>query len=221
MHLAFPPRCAFCGAAGVADPCEGCRRDVPGRAISRCHVCAIDVPCLGTCGQCLSEPPAFSRVVAAGSYAFPLDALVQRLKYARDLRLVAPLAELLMEAARGEPRPDLVLPMPLGAARLRERGFNQSAELARSVARRLNLPLDPGAAVRARDGAPQASLPFDRRARNVRGAFAVRARLNGLRVAVVDDVMTTGATLKELAATLRHAGAREVTAWVLARTPRR
>jgi ComF family protein len=219
-RVVFPARCVFCGAAGLGDPCEGCRNDVPGRTLARCPVCAIDVPDGRACGQCLSVPPAFAHVAAAGSYAFPLDAAIVKLKYACDLRLVAPLAELLIEMARREPPPDVLVPMPLGAARLRERGFNQSAEIARQLARRLALPLGSDAATRIRDGVPQASLPLDQRARNVRGAFAVPNRLDGLRVTVVDDVMTTGATLHELAATLRRAGALEVSAWVLARTPK-
>ena len=172
------------------------------------------------CGECLRKPPAFERVVTAVSYEFPVDAAIQRLKYRHDLSLVAPLAALLVDAVAARPRPDLLVPMPLASARLRERGFNQAAELARCVAVSLGLPQSLDAARRTRETAPQAALPFDERARNIRNAFAAAPEVAGLHVAVVDDVLTTGATLNELAKVLRRAGAREVSGWVLARTPR-
>jgi ComF family protein len=124
------------------------------------------------------------------------------------------------EKVAAHARPDLLLPMPLAPARLSDRGFNQAAELARCLCVPLDLPVSLEAAVRTRETAPQASLPLDERARNIRGAFSAQPGVAGLRVAVVDDVLTTGATLNELAKALRRAGAREVTGWVLARTPR-
>ena len=178
------------------------------------------MPMAEVCGECLRKPPAFDRVVSAVSYAFPVDAAIQRLKYGLDLALVPPLAALLARAVSAGPRPDLLLPMPLGPARLRERGFNQAAELARYVAVALDLPLSLEASRRTRETAPQTSLPFDERARNIRNAFAAGPSVAGLHVAVVDDVLTTGATLDALATALRRAGAREVPGWVLARTPR-
>jgi len=143
-----------------------------------------------------------------------------RLKYGPDLSLVTALAYLLADAVRFEPAPDLLVPMPLSAAALRARGFNQAAELARVIAREIGRPLALHAAIRSRDTARQASLPFDQRASNVRGAFGCDASVANLRIAIVDDVMTTGATVGELARTLRRAGARDVAVWVLARTPR-
>jgi predicted amidophosphoribosyltransferase len=114
---------------------------------------------------------------------------------------------------------DRVVPMPLHRTRLAERGFNQSLEIARHVARRLALPVDADAARRVLATTPQVDLPLDARARNVRGAFACEHRLDGLNIAVVDDVMTSGASLDELAATLKAAGAARVVNWVAARTP--
>jgi ComF family protein len=183
-------------------------------------VCAIDTPTGEVCGSCLRRPPAFDGVCTVSSYAFPIDAAIQRLKYAPDPTLIAPLAALLAELAATEPRPDLLVPMPASRAQLRGRGFNQAVELARPSVHGLGLTLGVDTVARVRDGQPQASLPWDERAANVRGAFACTADLSGLRVAIVDDVMTTGATLEELARTLKRAGAREVNAWVLARTPR-
>jgi ComF family protein len=221
LHALFPARCIFCGAADAPESvCAGCREDLPGRNQPRCPVCAIELQTAQVCGACLQRHPAFDGVRAAYTYAFPLDAAIQRLKYAPDLTLVAPLGALLAERAPRDYSADLLVPMPLSRARLRSRGFNQAVELGRIVARRLSVPLALDAVRRIRETPPQASLPWEDRARNVRGAFACEADLSGLRVAIIDDVMTTGATLEELAGELKRSGAREVTAWVLARTPR-
>ena len=217
----LPARCVFCGAAEAPEGvCGACREDLPGRNQPRCPICAIDLPASQICGACLHRHPVFDGVYAAYTYAFPLDAAVQRLKYAPDLTLIAPLGALLAERAPRDSSPDLLVPMPLSRARLRSRGFNQAVELARIVARRLSIPMALEAVHRIREALPQASLPWEERARNVRDAFACEVDLNGLRIAIVDDVMTTGATLEELARVLKRKGAREVTAWVLARTPR-
>ena len=217
----LPTACMFCaGGRARTGICSGCLLDLPGRGQPRCPVCAIDTPTGEVCGGCLRRPPAFDRVRTVSSYAFPMDAAIQRLKYAPDPTLIAPLAALLADLAATEPRPDLLVPMPASRAQLRRRGFNQAVELARPSVRGLGLTLDVDTVARVRDGQPQARLPWDERAANVRGAFACTADLSGLRVAIVDDVMTTGATLEELARTLKRAGAREVSAWVLARTPR-
>jgi ComF family protein len=221
LRALLPLRCVFCGgAARGADLCQGCLDDLPGRLRPRCPVCAIPEPAAQTCGACLRDPPAYSRTVAAADYAFPLDAAVARLKYGPDLSLLAPLAHLIAGAVRLAPAADIVVPMPLSAAALRARGFNQATELARLVVPELNTALSVHGAARTRDTARQAALPFGQRTQNVRGAFACDGSVAGLRVAILDDVMTTGATVGELARTLRRAGAVDVTVWVLARTPR-
>jgi ComF family protein len=221
LQALLPAPCLFCGAGPARHGiCAGCLRDLPGLGQPRCPVCAIDLEIAELCGSCLRRRPSFDRVRAACSYAFPMDAAIQRLKYAPDPTLIAPLAALLADLAAAEPRPDLLVPMPASPARLRSRGFDQAVELARTSASRHGLRLGLDVVARVNDGLPQASLPWDERARNVRGAFACATDLSGLRVTIVDDVMTTGATLEELARTLKRAGALEVTAWVLARTPR-
>lgn len=151
-------------------------------------------------------------------YDFPLDRLVQALKYGHRLSVSRLFVELL--AAHVTPEADLVVPMPLHVSRLRTRGFNQAAELARPLARHWGLPLMLDGVVRDVDTLPQAGLPWKARAANVRGAFRVTGSMKGLRVVVVDDVMTTGATLAELARSLKGAGAVSVENRVLARTPR-
>jgi ComF family protein len=217
----LPLPCLFCGAADTHHGvCAGCVGDLPGRGVPRCPVCAIPAPQAQRCGACLRAPPAFARTVAAADYAWPLDAAIARFKYGRDLALVAGLGAVLRACVFDAPRPDVLLAMPLSVARLRERGFNQAAEIAKALAAPLHLPVALDAVQRTRETPPQASLPLDERGRNVRGAFAVRAEaVAGRHVAIVDDVMTTGASLDELARTLRGAGAGEVACWVLARTP--
>jgi ComF family protein len=215
----FGERCVLCAGASGAPWCADCRDELPGAHAPRCPLCAEQTPGAQVCGRCLRHPPAFSRALAVASYAFPLDAVILRLKYGKDLALARPLAELLIERVRPEPKPDVVVGMPSSARRMRERGFNQANEIARRVAGALRTRFEPAAVVRVRDAAPQASLPLDQRAGNVRGAFVVEGSLAGCTVAVVDDVLTTGASLNELALTLRRAGATEVVGWVLARTP--
>jgi ComF family protein len=221
LHWAFPPRCVFCDdSPAPGGICQACLRDLPGGGQARCPVCAIDMPEPEVCGNCLRQHPPFQHARSAFSYGFPLDAAIQRLKYAPDLQLAAPLAALLAQAVRTEPRPDLVVPMPASPRRLRSRGFNQAAELARGVAAALALPLALNAVVRSTEAVPQAGLSLAERARNVRGAFRCDSDLSGLRIAVVDDVLTSGASLAELARALRRRGASAVVGWMLARTPR-
>jgi ComF family protein len=157
--------------------------------------------------------------VAAYSYGFPVDALIHGLKYSGNLALAPLLAERLTQLAAERERPDLLIPMPLHRARLRERGFNQAIEIGRIVAAGLGIPLEADICRRIRDTAGQTGLNWKDRRRNVRGAFACDKDLAGRRVAVLDDVMTTGATLDELGRVLRRAGAADVGAWVVARTP--
>ena len=160
--------------------------------------------------------PQFDRTLAVFAYSFPLDKLVQALKFGERLMLVDGLADSL--AQRVEVRPDCIIAMPLHPSRLRERGFNQSTELARRVANILNIPLLPHACQRVRDTPPQSALKWKERGKNMRKAFICTQDLSGKHVAVVDDVMTSGASLNEVAVALRSAGAHEVSAWVIART---
>jgi ComF family protein len=218
---ALPQRCLFCGATGPTDGfCTACRQDLPGNSASRCPVCANLSAAAQTCGECLAHPPNFSRIRVAVSYRFPVDGAILRLKYGNDLSVAEPLAALLAERVAREPAPDLVVPMPMASLRLRERGFNQALEIARGLSERLGLKLATGVCRRTRHAPPQASLPWEERRGNIRGAFECAEDLTGVRVAVVDDVLTTGATVNELAGVLRRAGAADVVGWVVARTER-
>lgn len=216
----LPQPCLLCGARSRDGLCDSCDESLP-RLPSACPVCALPSPAGEICGACLKRPPAFVAATAAFVYAFPVDALVQRLKYGADLSIARLLGDALADRTAERPRPDLLVPMPLSPARLRERGFNQALEIARVVARRLALPLAPHACRRVRDTPPQAGLPWKERARNVRGAFVGEPSLvAGKRIAVVDDVATTGATLDELSGALGRCGAARVEAWMVARTLR-
>ncbi|TCS73390.1 ComF family protein [Sulfuritortus calidifontis] len=196
--------------------CPGCLADLPRLATPRCPVCALPTAMGEVCGGCLKHPPAFDVTCAVYRYAYPLDALLQHYKYGQGLHLAGFLAEQL--AGQIDSRPDLLIPMPLHPKRLAERGYNQAGEIAKRLARGLALPVSLSACIRSRNAPPQASLPLKDRRKNIRGAFACREDLSGKRIALVDDVMTTGASLNELAKTVKQAGAVEVQAWVVART---
>ena len=183
-----------------------------------CPVCAEASPGGNLCGTCLKDMPHFDATFAPFAYAFPLDKLVQALKYQHRLAVAAFLADAMLAGAR--PDGDLIVPLPLSAGRLRERGFNQAVEIARPLARALGLPLQLDGFTRRLDAAPQATLPWKERRRNVRHAFECALDLTGQSIIVVDDVMTTGATLDEFARTLKDHGALRVTNWVVARARR-
>ncbi|MBI2959827.1 MAG: ComF family protein [Betaproteobacteria bacterium] len=213
----LPQDCVLCGAASGAWPlCPPCRADLPALP-AQCPRCADASLDGSVCGACLRAAPPFDATHAAWRYEFPADRLVHALKFRARLALAAFFGSVL--AARFPPgAADLVVPMPLHRLRLAERGFNQAAEIARHMARATRTPFAPALAVRLRPTLPQSDLPHAERAGNVRGAFRCHADLRGRRVAVVDDVMTSGATLAELARALKRAGAARVENWVVTRT---
>jgi ComF family protein len=214
------PVCLLCGGRGhVHGLCAGCRDSLPKLTDLRCPICAIPDPTGEICGRCLKERPYFDHVIAPFLYEFPATVLIQGLKYRGSLACARPLASGLAEALDEAAYPDLVIPMPLARERLAERGFNQAMEISRRVATDFGLDISVDICRRTRESASQASLPWKQRARNVRNAFACDVDLSGKSVAVVDDVLTTGATLNELALTLKRRGASEVTGWIVARTP--
>jgi ComF family protein len=174
----------------------------------------------GTCGACLQRPPPLAETHAVFVYGFPLDRLVPRFKFHNDLAAGRLLSELMLESVSGLPRPSALVPVPLHEARLRQRGYDQALELAKPLARALQVPLLSEALVRTRATAPQSELDAGARRRNLRRAFEIRAGAAlPDHVALVDDVMTTGATLEAAAKTLRRAGVARVDAWVCARVP--
>jgi ComF family protein len=177
------------------------------------------MPAPETCGRCLRMPPAFDAAIAAFEYRFPLDRLVQRFKFAGDLAAGRWLGEQLARATGGGESPDVLVAPPLSRARLRTRGFNQAIELARVVAATHGLRVDAFAVDRVRDTSAQPGLGRRERRENLRGAFHVSRAWPAAHVAIVDDVMTTGATAEAMARAFKDAGARRVSVWVVARTP--
>jgi len=217
--LVFGGSCFLCRGASRDTLCEACEHDLPRLARPSCPRCALASPGGAVCGRCLSESPRYDQTVAALAYEFPADALIHALKFRGELALAPLMSRLLLREIPSSTKVDLVVPVPLSAKRLRSRGYNQALELARPIAARLRAPLDFGLCERAREAPPQTDLQWAERAKNVRGAFRCTRALSGASVAVVDDVMTTGATLDEIAGTLKAAGAARVVNWVVARTP--
>lgn len=238
----FPPVCGLCGTPGKPF-CDACSIDLDEQFSQTCEQCAIGLPAIESaaqsdtnpdvsriCGACLRDRPAYDRSLAGAVYTPPFDQLVLGLKYHAQLALAPMLAARLAgrcfaARAAGTPLPDVLLPVPLSRARLAERGFNQAFEIARPLGRALGIPVMT-AVLRIRDTPPQASLPFEARRKNIRNAFYLppegtgKAQIAGLRIGVVDDVMTTGSTLHELARILKLGGALEVINLVAARTPK-
>lgn len=215
----LPPTCLVCGQAGHrgADLCRECTAALPWNACA-CPGCGLPLPAPApACGRCLRRAPPFAAVVAAFAYRFPVDRLLPRLKFHGDLAAGRILGAGLLAAVRHAERPQALIPVPLHRGRLRERGYNQALELARPLARALELPLLPAALRRRRGTAAQTELSAGARRRNVRGAFAAGDQPLPAHVALIDDVMTTGATVAECARVLRRAGAARVDVWVAAR----
>jgi ComF family protein len=217
LHRLLPQVCYLCGgASGNAPLCADCIRELPLPDPRCCPRCALPTTQGETCGACLKHQPHFDRVLSAFIYDFPVDRLIQGLKYGGELALADWLGAQLLALASTCPA-DLVVPLPLHPQRLRERGFNQAHELARPLAR-AGLLIDAAICSRTRATPAQAGLPLRRRIANLHGAFACHDDLSGRHVLLVDDVMTSGATLNECARTLKLHGAAAVTALVIART---
>lgn len=222
LRRLLAPRCVVCDLADGDPLCDACTRDYFAVA-ARCTVCGLRLPPTADeqrCGRCLRAPPHFDATVCLADYAPPVDRMVAALKFGGRLPLAASFGALLARAAAGPLYAvDALCVVPLAFERQAERGFNQAQEIARHVAARAGRPLRPGLLLRTRHTAAQMALALAERRRNVRGAFVARGDLAGLHLAVVDDVMTTGATLDEVAAALKRAGAARVTNLVVARTP--
>jgi ComF family protein len=221
------PYCAVCRVE-CGDPiCPGCRRDFFDPGCSRCRVCGERLPVdrlsplspATPCGRCLVAAPAFDRTIVLGDYAPPLDGMVTAFKSGGRLDLARVFGQLLAERVRPLASIDCLIGVPLTERRQRQRGFNQSEEIARVVARSLSIPLARRTLVRAGVGPPQQSLPLQARRANVRDAFKLRRPLAVRCAAVVDDVMTSGATLDEVARLLKRAGVEQIVNLVVARTP--
>lgn len=207
--------------------CSCCEAELPWLG-GHCQICALPLAAHGlVCGACQNKPPSFSRVEVPWRYAFPIDSLITRFKHQAKWPLGHLLGELFSQHLlhafdEGLPRPDLLLPVPLADARQHQRGFNQAGLLAEWLSASLHLPLQAHWLLRVIDTPAQQQLDAATRKRNLRKAFALAAEsaLHGRHVALVDDVLTTGATAESLARLLKQAGAARVYVYCLARTPK-
>jgi ComF family protein len=242
----LPPHCLLCGHRSdrARDLCSACAAELA-RNRSACARCALPLPVSAAlCGDCLKREPSFDAAFAPFIYGHPFDLLMTKLKFGHSLAAGRVLAELWAQALRESIAstalpllPDLLIPVPLHPARLRERGYNQALELAKPVAREFGIALAPDLLKRRRATPAQANLDAKTRRRNLRNAFVVDtntivenyssaalahavAAAAPRHVAIIDDVMTTGATLHECARTLKRAGVARVDVWALARAPR-
>jgi ComF family protein len=218
LDLVYPPRCPGCGQIGAVF-CDRCLGQVEWIAPPVCRRCGCPVPADGFCLHCRQVPSSLEGVVAAAVFAGPLRQAVHALKYENVTTLAGPLASIMGRAWPwdGSSRPDLILPVPLHARRQAERGFNQSVLLARSLGRRVNVPVDERLLMRQRATRPQVGLDQPARRSNVEGAFACRRPVQGATLVVVDDVCTTGTTLEACASALKTAGAAHVWGLTVAR----
>lgn len=230
LPATLPSSCALCGVSGADSLCHDCNTQFFSQHPHRCTQCASPLAFASDkgerCGNCLSNPPAFDATIVGSDYIAPIDQLVLALKFGNRLALAPLFAHMLRDAILREPTftmPTLLAAVPLGEKRLAERGFNQALEIAKPLARAIAIPLATQLIERTRDTLMQAMLPTAERHRNIRHAFALPANavkfVRGQHIGLVDDVMTTGETLNEIASTLKRHGAVRVTNLVFARTP--
>ncbi|MGX2039081.1 ComF family protein [Methylocaldum sp. MU1018] len=217
----YPPTCLLCGDPGRAgiDLCPDCLRSLPYNAVA-CPRCALPLesPAPQTCGSCQKKPPVFDAAFALFRYEEPVRHLIQSLKFGARYPCARLLGTLMAERlAALEEKPSVIVPVPLHRSRYRQRGFNQAIEIARTVSRRLHVPLDLNSCRRIRPTAAQTGLPAKQRRNNLRHAFAVEMPVEHRHAVILDDVMTTGATANELAGALRRAGVAKIDVWACAR----
>ncbi|NEX18314.1 MAG: ComF family protein [Halochromatium sp.] len=243
IALLYPPTCVLCGAPGEDDRdlCAGCRDDLPSLGAC-CPRCAqpfapsrdtkmtltasslVDAAPQPLCSNCQRQTPPFERCLAAYRYEDPLPGLVAGIKFKSKLNLIRLLGELLADVVqtdaerRDKPLPQALVPVPLHLRRLRARGYNQALEIARILSRRTGVPLLPQCCRRTRATQAQSELDERHRHLNIRGAFEAIAPMPR-HIALIDDVMTTGATVSELTRVMTAAGCQRVEIWALARTP--
>ncbi|MFI8647262.1 ComF family protein [Pseudomonas iridis] len=221
--------CLLCDEPAEAEMpiCVACEAEMPWLG-EHCQTCALPLPEAGlNCDGCLLEPPAYEQVAVPWRYDFPVDSLITRFKHNAKWPFGHLLADVLSQYLQHRfdedlPRPDALLPVPLAAKRLRQRGFNQAAMLARWLSKQLDLPCEENVVHRIQDTSAQQDLDAKARKRNLRNAFALTsdANVKGRHLALVDDVLTTGATAQALARLLMNAGAARVDVYCLARTPK-
>jgi ComF family protein len=222
----LPPTCVLCGAPGTCglDLCLGCLADLPHNSHA-CSRCADPLPwdpqVTRVCGSCQRQPPPQDASHVPFLYQDAMPSLVVGAKFHGRLNLARLLGLCLARYLCQESisRPDIIIPVPLHSQRMRERGYNQALEIARTLSQELAIPVDTRVCVRMRATQPQVGLEREERRHNVRGAFGIIGPVTARHVAILDDVITTGGTTGEVARVLRLAGAARIDLWAVARTP--
>ncbi len=225
QSILFPPQCLLCSStdATTLDICDPCLDGLPHNRHC-CRICALPLTQhhaeTAVCGSCLQQTPSFDSCHAAFAYDYPVSNLISEFKFSGKLQSGRLLANLLINSIeRCQPdMPDLIIPIPLHRSRLRERGFNQAIELARPVGHHFNIPVETHSCKRNHATATQSSLERGARKRNVRNAFRLTGQIAHDHVVLLDDVVTTGSTVSEVARILKLNGVKRVDVWALART---
>jgi ComF family protein len=223
-NFLYPPACVLCGQHSLHAHalCDACMQDIirNRHACARCALPLHDTSPHTLCGRCLRREPAFDTAWSPFIYAQPLEWMIQQAKFNTNLAVIAVLAEMLCTQYPSATRPDCIIPVPLHASRLRQRGYNQSVELIRPLAQQQGIEMDTHSCQRLRATEPQLGMSAKQRRQNMRDAFGFENRRGYQHVVLFDDVMTTGSTLNELALLLKRKGVHRVDAWSLARAPR-
>ena len=223
QSICLPRFCSICQqTTGTSLAiCEDCYSLLKFNTYS-CSVCAIPLPETAksmTCGACQQQPPSFDQTIGLFHYQSPVRQLIQGLKFNHKLVIADMLGQIMADHIQQHQTnlPDCIIPVPLANKRLRQRGFNQSVELARPISRQLGIAVDWKLVSRIRDTGTQTRLNLKARRNNVKDAFLVNTKPAYRHVAILDDVMTTGATCNELARCLKKSGIKQVDVWCLAR----
>jgi ComF family protein len=223
----FAPCCVLCNATvtGAISLCQPCLQDLP-RIKGSCYQCGLPLKCdlkASLCGQCQQSSPPIDYLVSSLQYAYPVDYLVSQLKFQCDLTHAKIFGQVLLETLQAhymqQPSqlPEIIIPVPLHKKRIRQRGFNQALEIARPIAAKLNIPVSTSLVKRTKYTKAQSLLTAVERRKNLRNSFVVSKPVENEHIVLLDDVVTTGTTVYELAILLKKSGVKKVGVWTVAR----
>lgn len=223
-HFVFPIICILCGnyTKTALSICSECSIDLP-FITEACELCGIQLTTSGICGACLQTPPPYATTLAVFNYQYPIDKLISRLKFSGNLAVAHAIGEVMARTIlphlnSTNNRPDCIIPIPLHPKRIVERGFNQALEIARPITKATGIPIDFKSCYRKEPTQAQSLIPANERAKNIKNAFAIKKAINYRHVAILDDVVTTGSTVREFAKLLRKNGVEHIQVWCCART---
>lgn len=226
-RIFFPHTCILCAehANQARDICQACEQELPwsNHACSQCGITLPETAVNSLCGSCQQQPQAFNRTFALCNYAEPIDRIITAAKFNQQLIYTKLLGQLLAEQVRNhwyaqQTLPELIIPVPLHPQRLRERGYNQALEIAKTTSKLLSLPISTNNCIRSKPTLPQTSLHIHERADNMKHAFTLKKLVSAKHIAIIDDVVTTGQTVSEISQLFRHAGVSQIDIWCCART---